>query len=355
MIGVLIIPTGLGATIGGNAGDGNPVAKLIAQCCDTLITHPNVVNASDINEMTENTLYVEGSMLDRFLIGEISLRPVKKYNKILVVANPPLSEETVNAVSAARATIGIHAELLELSYPLNMVASIADGIASGLIYGLDTLLTDIESRDFDALAIHTPIEVRRDVALDYFRSGGVNPWGGVEAKLSKLVSKAINKPVAHAPLESIDPDDKELFLIFKERVQPRIAAEAISNCYLHSVLKGLHRAPQVGPFTFSGKGLNCQDVDFLLSPYGCWGEPHEACWKRSIPIISVRENVVCNPHGACVKYDADHIFVENYLEAAGLIVSMRAGVHPESVRAEFTDTSVSADQDYCPTVCEVQN
>jgi hypothetical protein len=94
MIGVLIIPTGLGAAIGGNAGDGNPVAKLIAGCCDTLITHPNVVNASDINEMTENTWYVEGSMLDRFLRAEIRLRPPRAYNRILVVANPPVTDET---------------------------------------------------------------------------------------------------------------------------------------------------------------------------------------------------------------------------------------------------------------------
>ena len=279
MIGVLIIPTGLGATIGGNAGDGNPVAKLIAQCCDTLITHPNVVNASDINEMTGNTLYVEGSMLDRFLRGEISLRPVKRYNRILVVANPPLSEETVNAVSAARATIGIHAEVLELSVPLQMIARTSDGVATGEISNLSNLLLDISSHKFDALAIHTPVEVERDVALNYYRNGGVNPWGGVEAKLSKLVSNAINKPVAHAPLDNIDPDDKELFLIFQERVQPRIAAEAISNCYLHSVLKGLHRAPQIG----TGKDLACEDVDFLLSPYGCWGKPHQACVERGIP------------------------------------------------------------------------
>ena len=330
MIGVLIIPTGLGATIGGNAGDGNPVAKLIAQCCDTLITHPNVVNASDINEMTENTLYVEGSMLDRLLRGEISLRPVKRYNKILVVANPPLYEETINAVSAARATIGVHAEILELSVPLRMVATIRDGVATGGIHKVDNLLSDISARHFDALAIHTPVEVHRDVALDYYRNGGVNPWGGVEAKLSKLVSNAIHKPVAHAPLDTIDPDDKELFLVFKERVQPRIAAEAISNCYLHSVLKGLHRAPQIG----TEKDLTSEDVDFLLSPFGCWGEPHEACWKKGIPVISVQENTVHNPLAG------SDIIVKNYLEAAGLIMSMRAGVHPESVRAEFRDTSV---------------
>ncbi len=52
---VLIIPTGIGCEIGGHAGDANPVAKLIGACCDNLILHPNVVNASDVNEMPENS------------------------------------------------------------------------------------------------------------------------------------------------------------------------------------------------------------------------------------------------------------------------------------------------------------
>src|SRR5882672_5255275 len=59
---VLLIPTGIGSEIGGHAGDAGPVGKLIASCCDNLILHPNVVNASDINEMPENSLYVEGSV-----------------------------------------------------------------------------------------------------------------------------------------------------------------------------------------------------------------------------------------------------------------------------------------------------
>jgi hypothetical protein len=44
---VLLVPTGIGAEIGGHAGDATPVARLLATVCDTLITHPNVVNASD--------------------------------------------------------------------------------------------------------------------------------------------------------------------------------------------------------------------------------------------------------------------------------------------------------------------
>ena len=95
---VMIIPTGIGAEIGGHAGDANPVAKLLGSVSDILITHPNVANASDINEMLENTLYVEGSILDRFLEGEIELQTTKS-NKILLVVNSPVCSETINAVS----------------------------------------------------------------------------------------------------------------------------------------------------------------------------------------------------------------------------------------------------------------
>ena len=43
---VLLVPTGIGASIGGHAGDATPVARLLGAVCDTLVTHPNVVNAS---------------------------------------------------------------------------------------------------------------------------------------------------------------------------------------------------------------------------------------------------------------------------------------------------------------------
>ena len=66
---VLIVPTGIDADIGGHAGDAGPVARLLAAASDRLITHPNVVNGADINEMPENTLYVEGSVLTRLMMG----------------------------------------------------------------------------------------------------------------------------------------------------------------------------------------------------------------------------------------------------------------------------------------------
>ena len=72
---VQIIPTGIRCEFGGFAGDACPVTNLLAGAVDTLITHPNAVNASDLNEMAGNVLYVEGRSLDDFLLGHIALEP----------------------------------------------------------------------------------------------------------------------------------------------------------------------------------------------------------------------------------------------------------------------------------------
>jgi len=339
MIGVLIVPTGIGCEIGGHAGNANPVAKLLAKCCDKLITHPNVVNASDINEMTENTLYVEGSMLDEFLKGEVRLIETRTQNKILVAVNKPARGDTINAVSAARATISINAEIVELEKPLRMVATMEDGGASGHLEGHNDLVRQVDFLDFDALAIHTKIEVPNDVALRYYKKGGINPWGGVEAMLSKYVSKALLKPVAHAPLESVTKEDGELFDVGMEPVDPRIAPEAISLCYLHCVLKGLNRAPQITSFESHHQALSFLDVDFMVSPYGCWGIPHKACTEHKIPIITVMENMPERTIGT-PQYDSNIITVKNYWEAAGVIMAMQAGIHPSSVRRPLEKTHI---------------
>ena len=325
---VLIIPTGIGAEIGGHAGDANPIAKLLASVSDILITHPNVVNASDVNEMTKNTWYVEGSILDRLLEGELELKQ-PKFNKILVVANTPVPIDTINATSSARATIGIDASILQLKIPLEMIATMKNGKASGIVKGWQELIKQVRGYNFDALAIHTPITVHRGIALNYFRNGGTNPWGGVEAKASKLIANILNKPVAHAPICEVSTKDTELYN-FKEVVDPRIAPEAISVCYLHCVLKGLHKASRIG------KGLSVKDVDCLITPINCVGRPHRACLKAGIPIIAVKENkTVLND-----KMQKEFIIVDNYLEAAGLVVAMREGIHPSSVRRPIEYTKI---------------
>ena len=336
--GVFIIPTGIGCKIGGHAGDATPAAKLIASCCDNLLVNPNVVNASDINEMTDNMWYTEGSILDRFLWGLIDLH-YPQANKVLVVANSPIHYGTINAVSAARATIGLKAEIVELETPFTMKATFdSNGCAKGIVEGYKELAEQINDYDFDALAMHTEIDGDSDVMIKYFKSGnGVNPLGGVEALASKLVADLVNKPVAHSPIDTFtEEEDPEMYHIFERVARPELAAEFISNFYLQCILKGLWNAPRICTEK-EGPRLKVNDIDFLVSPYGCIGEPHKACLEYDIPVIVVKENT-------CVlndKIPEEFIVVDTYWEAAGYIKCMDIGITPESVRRPLTNTKVT--------------
>ncbi len=329
---ILIIPTGIRCEIGGHSGDANPVAKLIGSTCNELILHPNVVNASDINEMPNNALYVEGSMLDRFLCGEIELQKVHR-NKVLVIVNSPLNNSVVNSVSAARATIGLDAEMMVLKTPLKMKGYIQNNHATGDVEGIKKLIEQVRyHHDIDAIAISSYIEVDRNTKLNYFKNGGINPWGGIEAIVSRTISTALNKPVAHAPCEDVNFEDKELYFLHQDKViDPRMSAEVVSINYLHCVLKGLHKAPKIG------KGLSVKDIDFLVSPDGCWRfTPHTIAQNKGVKIIVVKENKTClnnkNSEGA--------IIVENYLEATGIIMTAKAGICPKSIRRPIRKTRI---------------
>ena len=325
---VMVVPTGIGCEIGGGAGDSTPAAKLLASVSDRLFIHPNIVNASDINEMTSNMLYTEGSILDRFLEGQIGLEEVYQ-NKILLVVNSPVKPETVNAVSGARATIGADIEILELKTPIRMVATKIGRIASGDIYGLDKAIQQVSKYDFDVLVVNTPIESDDTEVLNYLnQNGGVNLWGGVEAKLSKIMSEELNKPVIHAPIEN-----SAVFLSFNEVVDPRKAAELVSKCYLHCCLKGAHVAPKI---SLRDTAFWNTDIDFLVTPINVVGRPHIACIKAGISIIAVEENKTVLED----RMPKGFIIAKNYLEAAGIISARRAGITLASIRRPLEKTII---------------
>ena len=141
---VLIIPTGVGAEIGGHAGDATAVSRMMAEIVDTLVLHPNVVNASDINEMAAGCLYVEGSILSRLLQGTVGLQPVRSNRVLVVLDNHPdrhFFDAAVNSVSAARATFGLDCpEVVPLPIQLWMRANYSNtGRAVGMIGGVSDL------------------------------------------------------------------------------------------------------------------------------------------------------------------------------------------------------------------------
>jgi hypothetical protein len=284
--------------------------------------------------MPHNALYVEGSLLDGFLRGELHLEKVKS-NKVLVAVNKPTKPETINAVNAARATIGLRAEIVELETPLIMKGWVREGVAEGTFSGVKELVEQVRPMNFDALAIASEIEVLQETALKYFRGEEqINPWGGIEAIVSKLIAEVLMKPVAHAPIENEDTkEDDELFnILYNEVVDPRRAAEVCSNCYVHSVLRGLHTAPRIKTKhqIVEGDRVLRSSVACLVSPDGCIGPPHNACFKAGIPVIAVKENKT-----SYKMYNSNNIiYVENYLEAAGLVNCIMAGIDPKSVRYE---------------------
>lgn len=327
---VFIVPTGIGAEIGGHAGDATPSAKLIASLCDRLIVHPNVVNASDINEMTENMLYVEGSIIDKFLEGQIGLEEVHN-NKILLAVNSPVKTEIVNAVSAARATMGADIEIIELKTPIEMTAYTVGGKASGEIHGALEAIEQVSKHNFDALVVNTPIEVPEAEVRNYlFKIGGTNIWGGVEAKLSQMMSEKLNRPVIHAPVEN----SSDILRASEMIVDPRKAAEMVSLCYLHCCLKGAHKAPKM---SLEDHVLWNTDIDFLVSPINVYGRPHIACVKAGIQVIAVEENRTVLKD----SMPSGFIIANNYLQAAGIIAARKAGVTLESVRRPLGATRVN--------------
>ena len=316
---VFIVPTGIGAEIGGHAGDATLAACLIGSVCDRIILHPNVVNASDINEMPANSLYIDGNMLDEFLAGNTGLQSVRN-NKILVVVNPPIKEDTINAISACRMTLGVDIEIVILTEPLILRTDFnTQGLATGTVSGTTSLITQIRKYNFDALAILTKIETDKEIAIHYAKFGGVNPWGAVESIACRPISRAFKRPVAHAPIE--DGIFNKLHLI----VDPRMSAEFVSVAYLFCIIKGLHKAPR---WTLeSSKGLWIDDIDLLVSPDMTFGTPHNLCLNRNIPILVVEENKTILPptKNKCIR-------VANYIEAAGYIACMRIGINPQAVR-----------------------
>lgn len=339
---VLMIPTGIGAEIGGHAGDGGAVARLMAGGCDCLITHPNVVNASDINELPENGLYVEGSVLCRLLMGTAGLQPVRSNRLLLIIdrhEEPSFTSAAINSLNAARACYGLRCtRVIPLDPPVRLQAQYApSGRAAGRVEGMDHFMTimDRYRSEFDALAVSSVIDVPPDSHVDYFESGGemVNPWGGVEAIFTHAVSMLYDIPSAHSPmLESVDIEE-----IDPGVVDPRMAAEAVSYTFLQSILKGLHRAPRIVTDTnaMSRPGvIAVEDVSCLVIPDGCVGLPVLAALEQGIPVIAVGENrnLMRNDLTALPWAPGQFYNVKNYLEAAGLLCALRSGIAPESVR-----------------------
>ena len=345
---VFVVPTGIGSSIGGHAGDATPAAQLLASVSDTLVTHPNVVNASDVNELPANALYVEGSVLAQLLMGTVGLAPVRA-NRVLAIADAHpdslFSDQLLNAVNAARASFALACPRVVLLDPPLPVESVyaASGRATGRVRQLERLFAvlDVHRSEYDAVALSTQIRVDPRTRLDYYGSRGevLNPWGGAEAILTHAVSALYGVPAAHSPmLESRDIAGLELGV-----VDPRMAAEVISITFFVSVLKGLQRSHRIVAARGPARGLlTVEQVSCLVVPDGAVGLPTLAALEQGIPVIAVRENenLLDNDLPALPWVHGQLHVVDNYWEAAGVVACLRAGIDPGAVRRPLREAQV---------------
>jgi hypothetical protein len=271
-------------------------------------------------------------------MGTVGLRKVRQ-NRVLLVTEdrrdaPNVVDNTINCAEGARATLGMDiSEVLVLEQELFLQTGVSDsGRVTGRVERLGRLLDLLrEKRDsYDAVALATRITPHIDTVelhRAYFGEGGPNPWGGVEAILTHLVSTVLDVPSAHAPTMSSEALRTESWGV----VEPRKAAEVISTTYLFCVLKGLNRAPQVllNPSgVYDPSILTAEDVSALVIPDGCVGLPTLAAVEQGIPVVAVRNNtnLMRNDLRALPFRPGQLRYAQNYYEAAGILAAMKAGV-----------------------------
>lgn len=289
-LGAFIVPTGIGASIGGYAGDASNWARKFAEF-SRLIVNPNVVNAGCFSGITENMLYVEGYTLDEFFKGNIGLIPSKN-NKIGVVLDKGISQDVlnihINTINAAKTVYGIDISYEVTKEPVNVDFFVDEsGISTGKVGNIEKLLHTSKillCKGAEAIAVVCKF---KDVEEnENYKNGiGVDPIGGMEAIISHYLSQELKVPVAHSPAF-------EDFSIATKIVNPKASAEYITPTFLPCVLLGLHNAPKIMQTNSAHNSLLTIDkLDFLVMPYNSLGSiPVFEAIKHGIKVYAVKEN-----------------------------------------------------------------
>jgi hypothetical protein len=336
---VSLIPTGIGCSVGGYAGDAAPATALLAQAADFVVTNPNAVNASNFIRLDEKVLYTEGSCIDAFSRGEINLhRSVgNRVGLIIESAEDSSVEHILNVTNAVRAIHGV--DVIDYVVTDQRIGSHCVRNESGAYVGTvdrtDVLLEAAQrliDRGANAIAITTNVQdLDAEEYAAHFSGKEANPVGGVEAIISHLIVRHFGVPAAHAPMINF----KNMALDHPV-VDARSAGEIVSTSGLACVLVGLSRAPQLHDGESLGarlaEELSFADVVAVVAPASSLGGPPvlEALSRR-IPVIAVRGNETMFEVSAEALDLPGVIEVANYAEAAGTVLALRSGIALDTV------------------------
>lgn len=336
---VQVIPTGIRCEYGGFAGDACPVTNVLASAVDFLVTHPNAVNSSELNEMADNILYVEGKSLDDFLLGHLGLLPVRSNRIGTFVDRTGIDylDDLVNVLNTARAVKGIDCGIYTVLREESgvMIEWTESGCASGIVLNPEAIFDSVElliSHGIQAVGGVSVIHgVTKEMFSKHLRGEIPNPSGAVEAIITHLISKIFRMPTAHAPLPYYQ-DIKE-----KDTSNPRSSSEFISTPHYFCVLKGLAKAPRLVPITslenVPAHLISLNNIGAIVTPADCLGGiPALVAEYNDIPLIAVNENkTILNVTNEKMQME-NVIEVKSYLEAVGVVLALREGISLESVR-----------------------
>jgi len=349
---LLIIPTGIGCSVGGYAGDAIPAARLLAAASECLITHPNVMNGGSLYWPDSCIQYVEGYSLNLFVAGEVFLKPVRQQKVGLLLdagLEADLKKRHLQVADGCVASLGLDIGPVittERAIGINLKKGLS-GSSWGNIEEPDVLLRAAEKlkkAGATAIAVVTRFPDDSDeLETKLYRHGnGVDIIAGVEAVISHFLVKNLLIPCAHAPALAPLPIDYDL--------DPRASGEEIGYTFLQSVLVGLSRAPDLiyksaiktkeNAFLHGKSILRDTDLGAVVVPEGALGgEAVLSCIERFIPLIVVSNQGVLDVSSIKMRIDClsgeknnNILHAENYLEAAGLITALRYGVNIKSLR-----------------------
>lgn len=323
---MMVIPTGVGAAMGGYAGDALPVARAIAAVTDRLITHPNVLNGAQLYWPLPNAYYVEGYGLDQFAAGHWHLQPVHQ-NTIGLVLDQAIEDDLrwrhLQAAEAARATLGVNIHsYVTTDAPLGVRLNQAQSATWGTLERPAALLRSVDrllQAGCSAIAVvaRFPDDLGSEALSDYRQGQGVDPLAGAEAVISHLVVREFQVPCAHAPALTPLPLDPT--------ISPRSAAEEIGYTFLPCVLAGLSKAPQFST-TVQPHSISAGDVDTLVVPASTLGGSAVLSLSGTgTQIIAVQDNTTALAVDAAAL-NLTVVTVRSYLEAMGAIAAQRAGI-----------------------------
>lgn len=286
-LGAFIVPTGIGASIGGYAGDASTYARKFSKK-SKLIVNPNVVNAGAFSGINDNMFYIEGYSLDEFFKGNLNFQPSEN-NKIGVVFDKAIPQEVlnihINTIGAVKTVYGVDVIGYEITKNNVGVEFYIDenGISTGGVKNIETVYEAVEKlikNGAQAVAIVCLFEDPEDDNLDYQNGAGVDPVGGVEGIISHCVSQKFQIPCAHSPAF-------EDFSISTDIVNPKAASEYITPTFLPCVLLGLQNAPNF----VKNAGISIDNLDYLIMPFDSLGAtPVFEALKRNIKVFAVKEN-----------------------------------------------------------------